>query len=788
MRQTPPDQEHLGAPGTEPVARAGGPDWLGMAREAYEASTSWLQSIQKQIDDNLALFQNRHPTDSKYLSGDYTYRSKVFRPKTRATVRRGEAMTAASFFATNDVVSIAPRDDNDVMQAASAELWKAVLQHRLGNSPVWFLTVLGAYQDTSVQGLCISKQYWRYEERETGDVQELVEIGDDGAERVLSQEPVTAVVADKPVCDLIPIENFRIDPAADWRDPVATSPYLIHILPMYVGDIRDRMARPDPKSGQPAWFRLDDGAILAAVDGRQDATRMARERDRTSSIESGATLTDDQVVFVHENFRRIAGVDWVYYTLGSVHLLSEPRPAAEVYRHADRPFVIGYQIIEAHKTYPASKVALTAPLQQEANDIANLRLDNQKMVLAPKPKVRAGVGVALEAVRRHVPGEPLLMKDPLTDVVWDRPPDVTASAYAEQDRINVDFDDIAGSFSGGSVMTNRQLNETVGGMQLLAGAAATVGDYDIRVFAETWAEPVLRQLLRLEQLYETDLTVLALAGRKAELVQRYGIDRLTDELLDQQLTLSVNVGIGATDPMTKINKFAMGTQIIGKIFGPAAAMAADFEEVTKEVFGLLGYKDGARFFKPNLSPQVVMLQQALQELQGKLAESKKGDPGLERAKFAHERQVDLRKIAIDEAKLFVENGRETARQRMEAAKMMHGRQMDMDRIGLERSKRYDEVARGLGMAADGEDPEVKMRELAAAMDRLALAQARGQDVQNAGLQAIAAMQQAIAQGQNTMAQLVAELIRVQRAPRRVVPQRDEQGRMIAATSEIAEGS
>ncbi len=26
------------------------------------------------------------------------------------------------------------------------------------------------------------------------------------------------------------IENFRIDPASDWRDPVATSPYLIHMM------------------------------------------------------------------------------------------------------------------------------------------------------------------------------------------------------------------------------------------------------------------------------------------------------------------------------------------------------------------------------------------------------------------------------------------------------------------------------------------------------------------------------------------------------------------------------
>ena len=36
--------------------------------------------------------------------------------------------------------------------------------------------------------------------------------------------------------------------------------------------------------------------------------------------------------------------------------------------------------------------------------------------------------------------------------------------YQEQDRLNVDYDELTGSFSQGSVMTNRKLGETVGGM------------------------------------------------------------------------------------------------------------------------------------------------------------------------------------------------------------------------------------------------------------------------------------------------------------------------------------
>jgi hypothetical protein len=44
-------------------------------------------------------------------------------------------------------------------------------------------------------------------------------------------------------------------------------------------------------------------------------------------------------------------------------------------------------------------------------------------------------------------------------------------------------------------------------------------------------------------------------------------------------------------------------------------MGANFEEVSKELFALLGYKDGERFFKPNFDPRVNMLQEQIQKLQ-----------------------------------------------------------------------------------------------------------------------------------------------------------------------------
>ena len=86
-------------------------------------------------------------------------------------------------------------------------------------------------------GTCVSYQYWMYNAKKG---------------------------IDKPCIDLRPLENIRIDPGADWADPINSSPYVIDMLPMRIMDVKARMGNPDPTTGQPRWFRLDDGAILAA--------------------------------------------------------------------------------------------------------------------------------------------------------------------------------------------------------------------------------------------------------------------------------------------------------------------------------------------------------------------------------------------------------------------------------------------------------------------------------------------------------------------------------------------
>ena len=75
---------------------------------------------------------------------------------------------------------------------------------------------------------------------------------------------------------------------------------------------------------------------------------------------------------------------------------------------------------------PLSPVETLRPLQQEINDITNLRLDNLKQVIQPVALVKRGKKIDTDGLKRRYPV--LFVDDTETDVKWDRPPDSATPA------------------------------------------------------------------------------------------------------------------------------------------------------------------------------------------------------------------------------------------------------------------------------------------------------------------------------------------------------------------------
>lgn len=609
---TPPDVEQDAEAQADPSALREelSREFLRIARDAWSASTTYFDaSVRTDVEQDLRQWQSQHLRGSKYLSQTYAGRSRLFVPKTRAAITKYEAQAAEAFFSSHDVVSVEAEDKGDEAEVMGAEFFKALLQHRLTDPPPrgipWFLTCIGGYQDAHVTGVAIGKTYW--DKR-----------------------------LDRPQVDLRPIENFRFDPAADWRDPVSTSPYLIDVIPMYVKDVKARMA-------DGRWRQVDEAALLKGVRRTSDTIRTQREGNRQDSQDQAYGINDYNIVHVHENIAEVDGVDWIWYTLLDDLMLSDPEPLERKYAHG-RPHVVGVVNLETHRLYPSSTPRLSRDVQRELNDLRNQRIDNVSFVLNKRYFVKRGKQVDIASLSRNVAGSSTLMDDPEADVRVVETPDVTGSSFQEQDRLNLDFDEVVGNFSQSSVQANRNLNETVGGMNLLATNTNQVSAYKLRTFVETWVEPVLRKLIELERHYETDDRLIHMAAKSA------GLEAVPDELWTTPLMLSVNVGMSATNPQEKANMLLFGFNAIKTLLvdGALEQRGLNAREVVKEVFAMIGYRDGSRFFSwADDDPVVAQLMQTIESLQQQLAA--KTPPELLAAQVeklsAEVRRIDAQRIA-----------------------------------------------------------------------------------------------------------------------------------------------
>jgi hypothetical protein len=646
-------------PGSAPErVEENAPDYLHLITIAEQQANLYVQQVNRRAwSRSYRAFHNEHFVGSKYGHRDWAQRSKIFRPKTRSAVRKDGAAVAASLFGTVDAITCSAGDEADAGQRAAAALMQELINYRTdrtsGRAAIpWFLIAMGARQDAQIAGICASKQYWRLELRKSHDEvvpPEMSDVRDQMSEGTnLTSDiqhltsagrtrPVYVPDIDRPDIRLFPPENVIIDPAADWTNPAQSAAYLLLKYPMRLYEVEKKTRDPlNP------WKELPPDLLKGTAEASKfDAAAIRRARefglDRFDETQNSAEF---DIIWVYEAFIRIDGEDKCFFALGDKAFLTDPKPTREVYpeQAGDRPVTIGYGALEAHRIYPMAPVESWQQTQQEINDVANLYLDTMKQNVAPVTKVVRGRSVDLEALHRRGPNSHILVTR-LDDIDFARPVDIPQSVIVGMEKLDVDMDDLAGQFNAGSVQTNRTLNDTVGGLKLIAGASNAVQEFDIRLWIETWAEPALAQVVRLEQYYESDEIILGIAGQRAQLWQKHGVNRITDDLMDHQVTIRINAGLGVGDPQQRLAKFRDATAVAA----PLLAQSPDFQmgkiklniaEIMNECFGAVGYRDGGKRFITEAPPnpqadQQQQMQQGL-ALQNMLAEIAK-----KRAQAAH---------------------------------------------------------------------------------------------------------------------------------------------------------
>lgn len=665
--------------------------WLKRAQDAYHISSSYYDSdIKPKLEDNIRAFNSQHKTNSVYVKSPIGWTSKLYTPMTRTALNKLDAAACVAFFSNQDIVSIEPENPYDPQETLAAQFRKSLLQYRMRKSLNWYKHCLGAFQDSQVQGVVVGHVTWHNETRKSSEI----ETSQEGLPEVVSKE---TVLHDKPAIELYSLDNFRIDPSADWIDPVNSSPYVIVIRKTYVGKLKE-----DIQAGK--YLPVSDSLIALALstDGSIQDTR-----DNSKSPQSTSQISDFNVVEIQEHIQRYRGEDVIYYTLGTVAKLSEPVPLKKVYWHGLRPYVLGVSHIESHKIFAAGSPEIWSGLQEESNEITNQRLNNVKLTMNKKFIIQSDAQVDLGALLRNQPGSVVFTDDVDKDIKELSTPDVTQSSYLEADRLSQAFNELAGNFNPSAGLVDKQADSSRTNQMLNSNMSVLV-EFQLKTFAETYVTPMLSLLDRVEQEYETDRSVLELVGRKAgvlknipeatpqpqqpqgapgtpptaephtlNLIQQ--IKPMTDEelvkimqLMKRDLDIRANVGMNATDPMLKLQKLIASLNfIIGALSNPKSA-ALDIEEIAKEVMALSGYADGLRFLNRQVNPQlaalqqqVVMLTQQLKlrtaekqaEAQARIALQNVKEKGLNQRKAADIEQ-DTKKLQAENARTVLDHSRQ----------------------------------------------------------------------------------------------------------------------------------
>ncbi len=626
---------------------------MQMGRQVISESTTYLDSnYRAQWQKNLALFHGEHPAGSKYHTKAYTHRSKSFRPLTRANVRRIEAACSSAFFSTQSPTKVTARNQSDPVQLATAAIYDKIMEYRLTHEDMnYYQFLLGAIQDAQVMGAAVSHNYWSYEVDSEGKV-----------------------IEDMLKTELVPLERFRVHPDADWLDPVRSSPYIVHEMDMSVDKVRLKMMNE-------GWFWEPESAILAATRSH-DATETAREKGKNTDASHSSPIPGHTTVAVHKIISREMGIDYIFYMLGSNHLLTMPRRLDEVNPDGMRNYGFGIVILESHRTIPAGNVELGQDLQGLANDISNQRIDNVRLAMNKRWILRRGRNIDVRALMRNVPGGATYTQDPEKDVREITTQDVTSSAYQEQDRVNLDMDQINGGFNASSVQSNRSMNETVGGMELMTGDSNSMTEYIIKLFAETFVKRTNRQQLKLIQAYETDMVVMlnAMNAAAKDLI-RYGVTQVTDDMLNQELVCKVDVGIDATNPEKGLQKLMAGVNISAGLGNPIKP-----ESVHNAAFGLLGYGDGTQFlFSEEEIQQQQQQQQASPEQMAAEQQAQSDKIKLQIAELNYQTAMNNMQMQIS-----VKDSELELKRELEFAKMALEREMTLEQLhanlGIESAK------------------------------------------------------------------------------------------------------
>jgi ribosomal protein L12E/L44/L45/RPP1/RPP2 len=340
-------------------------------------------------------------------------RSNLFIPYTATNVETVKAKLMNALFNERPFVTTRALNESDEEAKELSKSMNNFLQYQLEQKIKMIPKGAIIMLEMLMYGDAITEQKWEYKEknvkkRRPAESQGVV------SKKVLVEKTEKVITKDHPNIELVSVYDFFYDPTATDIESA------LFVIRRKHEDYSTLIADPRYKNvtklkdSQTENFRADDNTDLSGERG---------DTHRKRTIEVLHYWTDDWHIVVGNR---------------SVLLLKEENP----YFHMEKPFSKWSFIPMQGEWSSVGLVELSSHLQSELNTTRNQRIDNVSMIINSATKVRRGANIDEDDLVSRPNG--IIYVDEMDDIETMAMPDVTSSAYLEEDVIKADFDRVTG--------------------------------------------------------------------------------------------------------------------------------------------------------------------------------------------------------------------------------------------------------------------------------------------------------------------------------------------------------
>ncbi len=368
-------------------------DPIGYITRVFEATKQWRQPYEDRWKRFYKLYRSyRDPSQ-------YTLKSNVFVPYTFSIVETVVPKMLGTIFNTRPILSVVPRHGTS---EGMARLLESLLQYQLDEEQLEFFNkVLEFFKETAIYGTSFAKVIPKFND------DDLVSFN---------------------FIDMEPIDLFNIYP--DFRaKSVRRMKYIIQVSYMEYDELLE-------KYRQGFYEKVPE--LIDKVESMINIDEFKRRRlSSVGILDEYGFDSNRKIIEVIEYWDK----DNIYVIGGrSVVMKKEVNPFQGLL-----PFIMARYVPVQHELFGIGIPEISESLQDELNAVRNQRMDNVNLIINRMFVANKYADIDFDNMISY-PGNIILTND-VNAIVPLNTPDVTKSAYNEEEIIKLDIDNATGEFA-----------------------------------------------------------------------------------------------------------------------------------------------------------------------------------------------------------------------------------------------------------------------------------------------------------------------------------------------------